>query len=286
MEQRRYLVRRINAEEISNAVASALIKANTHLPEDIMEALQAAISKETSSRARRFLEIILENNDLAANGGWALCQDTGMVVAEAEIGQNVFIAGDFNQAINQGVKTAYEQGYFRKSVVKDPFNRINSGDNTPAIIHACLVAGDNIKIALLPKGAGSENMGQLAMLKPSAGLDGVKDFIVKVVREAGPNPCPPIIVGVGVGGNMETAALLAKKALLRPVNQRHQRPDLASLETEMLERVNRLGIGPQGMGGYTTALAVNVEVYPTHIACLPVAVCLGCHSTRRVVVTI
>lgn len=279
-------MRRINAEEISDAVARALIMANTHLPEDIVEALQAAISKETSLRARRFLEILLENSDLAANEGWALCQDTGMVVAEVEVGQNVFIEGDFNQAINQGVKTAYERGYFRKSVVKDPFNRINSGDNTPAIIHACLVAGDDIKIALLPKGAGSENMGQLAMLKPSAGLDGVKDFIVKVVREAGPNPCPPIIVGVGAGGNMETAALLAKKALLRPVNKRHARPDLTSLETEMLELVNRLGIGPQGMGGYTTALAVNVEVYPTHIASLPVAVSLGCHSTRRVVVTI
>lgn len=279
-------MRRIKAEEISDAVARALIMANTSLPEDVIDALQAALEKESSARACRFLEIILENAELACSEGWALCQDTGMVVAEAEVGQEVYIEGDFSQAINQGVKTAYEQGYFRKSVVKDPFNRINSGDNTPAIIHTSLVAGEDIKIALLPKGAGSENMGQVAMLKPAAGLDGVKDFIIKVVQEAGPNPCPPIIVGVGTGGNMETAALLAKKALLRPVNQRHPRPDLAALETEMLEEVNRLGIGPQGMGGDTTALAVNIEVYPTHIASLPVAVSLGCHSTRRVVVTI
>jgi len=279
-------VRRIKAEKISDAVARALIEANTRLPEDVVYALQAALEKESSARARRFLEIILENAELACNEGWALCQDTGMVVAEVEVGQEVYIEGDFSQAINQGVKTGYERGYFRKSVVKDPFNRINSGDNTPAIIHTCLVPGEEIRIALLPKGAGSENMGQLAMLKPAAGLEGVKDFIIKVVREAGANPCPPIIVGVGAGGNMETAALLAKKALLRPVNQHHPRSDLAELEAEMLEEVNRLGIGPQGMGGDTTALAVNIEVYPTHIASLPAAVSLGCHSTRRMVVTI
>ncbi|MGS0763927.1 fumarate hydratase [Syntrophomonas curvata] len=279
-------MRRIKAEKISDAVARALIEANTHLPEDVVYALQAALEKESSARARRFLEIILENAELACNEGWALCQDTGMVVAEVEVGQEVYIEGDFSQAINQGVKTGYERGYFRKSVVKDPFNRINSGDNTPAIIHTCLVPGEEIRIALLPKGAGSENMGQLAMLKPAAGLEGVKDFIIKVVREAGANPCPPIIVGVGAGGNMETAALLAKKALLRPVNQHHPRSDLAELEAEMLEEVNRLGIGPQGMGGDTTALAVNIEVYPTHIASLPAAVSLGCHSTRRMVVTI
>lgn len=279
-------MRRIKAEEITDAVARAVITANTRLPEDVLIALQEAFKKESSARARRFLEIILENADLACNEGWALCQDTGMVVAEVELGQEVYIEGDFSQSINEGIRIGYEEGYFRKSVVKDPFNRINTGDNTPAIIHTSLVAGDKIKIALLPKGAGSENMGQLAMLKPAQGLKGVKDFIIKVVREAGPNPCPPIIVGVGIGGNMETAALLAKQALLRPVNQRHQRPDLAELESELLERINRLGIGPQGMGGDTTALAVNVEVYPTHIASLPVAVSLGCHSTRRVVITI
>lgn len=279
-------MRRIKAEKISDAVARALIEANTRLPEDVVYALQAALEKESSARARRFLEIILENAELACNEGWALCQDTGMVVAEVEVGQEVYIEGDFSQAINQGVRTGYERGYFRKSVVKDPFNRINSGDNTPAIIHTCLVPGEEIRIALLPKGAGSENMGQLAMLKPAAGLEGVKDFIIKVVREAGANPCPPIIVGVGAGGNMETAALLAKKALLRPVNQHHPRSDLAELEAEMLEEVNRLGVGPQGMGGDTTALAVNIEVYPTHIASLPAAVSLGCHSTRRMVVTI
>lgn len=279
-------MRHIEAEKISDAVARALIEANTRLPEDIVYALRAAREKESSARARRFLEIILENAELACNEGWALCQDTGMVVAEAEVGQEVYIEGDFVQAINQGVRAGYERGYFRQSVVKDPFNRINSGDNTPAIIHTCLVPGEELRIALLPKGAGSENMGQLAMLKPVAGLQGVKDFVIKVVREAGANPCPPIIVGVGVGGNMGTAALLAQKALLRPVNQHHPRFDLAKLEAEMLETINRLGIGPQGMGGDTTALAVNIEVYPTHIASLPAAVSLGCHSTRRIVVTI
>lgn len=279
-------MRLIKAEDISSAVAETVITANTHLPGDIISALEVALDKESSPRACRFLEIILENADLACNQGWALCQDTGMVVADVQVGQEVYIAGDLNQAINQGVKIGYEKGYLRKSVVKDPFHRINSGDNTPAIIHTTLVAGEQIKITILPKGAGSENMGQLTMLKPAAGVEGVKDFIVKVVQEAGPNPCPPIIVGVGAGGNMEYAALLAKKALMRPVDQRHQRPDLAALETEMLERVNALGIGPQGMGGDTTALAVNIEVYPTHIASLPVAVSLGCHSTRRVVVTL
>lgn len=280
-------MRQINVKQISQAVKEAVMQANTLLPADVIQALKAALDKESSPRARRFLEIILENADLAAHENMALCQDTGMVVVDVELGQEAILqGGGLVAAINQGIKEGYQQGFFRKSVVNDPFQRINTGDNTPAIVHCNVVEGDKLKITVLPKGAGSENMGQLGMLKPAQGINGVKDFILKVVKEAGGNPCPPIIVGVGVGGNMEKAALLSKKALLRPVNIRNSREDIARLEEEMLQVVNALGIGPQGMGGDTTALAVNIEVYPTHIASLPVAVNLGCHSTRRVMVEI
>lgn len=252
------------------------------LPEDILLALQQARARERSVRASGILDIILENAELAEKERIALCQDTGMVVVEMEIGSELLIEGDLEKAINEGIRTGYQEGYFRASVVRDPLNRINTGDNTPAIIHTRLVPGEGLTINLLPKGAGSENMGQIAMLKPSQGLPGIKDFVVKVVREAGSNPCPPIIVGVGIGGNMEKAALLAKEALLRPLNQMSPRPDLAALEQELLDMINATGIGPQGLGGDTTALGVNIEVYPTHIASLPVAVSLGCHSTRRI----
>ncbi|MPN36188.1 L(+)-tartrate dehydratase subunit alpha [bioreactor metagenome] len=194
--------------------------------------------------------------------------------------------GGLEGAINQGVSHGYRQGYLRKSVVGDPLTRVNTVDNTPAIVHIHLIPGDSLRITLLPKGAGSENMGQLVMLTPSAGIDGIKNFMLKVVREAAGNPCPPIIVGVGIGGNMEKAALLAKQALLREVGRSHPQPEIANLEAEMLEKINALGIGVQGLGGGTTALAVNIETYPTHIACLPVAVNLGCHSTRRITVEI
>jgi len=278
-------MRGISAEEISKAVGMAVIEANTKLPEDVRAALQMARIQESSPSAVHFLDIILENAQIAVQDKMALCQDTGMVVAHVELGQEVHVTGGgLEAAINQGIREGYQQGYLRKSVVNDPFERINTGDNTPAIIHIHLVAGEDLRITLLPKGAGSENMGQLTMLTPSAGIEGVKDFIIKVVKEAAGNPCPPIIVGVGVGGNMEKAALLAKHALLRQVGVPNPRPELAVLEEEMLQKINGLGIGVQGLGGNTTALAVHIETYPTHIACLPVAVNLGCHSTRRIVV--
>lgn len=278
-------MRQINVEQIKKAVESAVIEANTNLPEDVRAALQTALTKETSASGSRCLQIILENAQIAEQDKMALCQDTGMVVAHIELGQEVhLVGGEIENAVNQGIRDGYRRGYLRKSVVSDPFTRINTGDNTPAVIHIHLMAGEGLRIVLLPKGAGSENMGQLAMLKPSAGMEGVKEFILKVVREAEGNPCPPIIVGVGVGGNMEKAALLAKHALLREVGRPNAQPDLAALEEEMLQKVNDLRIGVQGLGGDTTALAVNIETYPTHIACLPVAVNLGCHSTRRITV--
>jgi len=276
-------MRQIKVDLIEAAVAQAVIDANTVLPKDVQGALQAARERETLPAAQRFLQIILENADIARRDRMALCQDCGMVVAHVKVGQEVhLIGGELEAAINQGIRTGYQRGYLRKSVVQDPLARVNTGDNTPAIVHISLVAGDVLQITLMPKGAGSENMGQLAMLKPSAGVEGVKEFILQVVRAAGGNPCPPLIVGVGIGGNMEKAALLAKHALLREVGHPNERPDLAELEMEMLARINATGIGVMGIGGNTTALAVNIETYPTHIACLPVAVNLGCHSTRRI----
>jgi len=275
-------MRKIHSDEVKERVREAVRQANTRLPEDVLQALQDARQRERSSRAQHIIDIILENAELAKEEGIALCQDTGMVVVEMELGTELLVEGDLEGAINEGIRTGYREGYFRASVVRDPLNRINTGDNTPAIIHTHLVPGEGLILNLLPKGAGSENMGQIAMLKPSQGLDGIKEFVLKVVREAGSNPCPPIIVGVGIGGNMEKAALLAKEALLRPLDQSNPRSDLAALEEELLAMINDTGIGPQGLGGDTTALGVNIEVYPTHIASLPVAVSLGCHSTRRV----
>ncbi|NLW91672.1 MAG: fumarate hydratase [Syntrophomonadaceae bacterium] len=275
-------MRRIQSNDVKERVRQAVLTANTQLPEDVLLALREARLRERSSRAAGILDIILENAHLAETEGIPLCQDTGMVVVEMELGSQLLVEGDLEAAINEGIRTGYQEGYFRASVVRDPLNRINTGDNTPAIIHTHLVPGDGLTINLLPKGAGSENMGQVAMLKPSQGLPGIKDFVLKVVTEAGPNPCPPIVVGVGIGGNMEKAALLAKEALLRPLNQSNPRPDLAVLEKELLGMINATGIGPQGLGGDTTALGVNIEVYPTHIASLPVAVSLSCHATRRI----
>ncbi|MEA1962105.1 MAG: fumarate hydratase [Bacillota bacterium] len=276
-------MREIHIEEIRKALEEAVVQANTVLPADIRQALERACESETLPRAQKLLQITLENATIAAEQQLAMCQDTGMVVVEIELGQDVHVVGGLmEEAINQGIRDGYERAYFRKSVVSDPFIRINTGDNTPAVIHTHLTAGDQMEIVVFPKGAGSENMCQLVMLKPSQGIQGVKEFVVKVVREASGNPCPPVLVGVGIGGNMEKAALLAKKALLREVGQRHPEEHLASLEEELLEQINTLGIGPQGLGGQTTALDVFVESYPTHIACLPVAVCLGCHATRRV----
>lgn len=274
-------MRQISTEEIKNKVCEAVIEANIKLPCDIREALEKAYEQE-EGRAQKILQILLENADMALQEKMPLCQDTGMVVVEVKLGQDVHITGgSLNNAINAGIREGYQKGYFRASVVNDPILRQNTGDNTPGIIHLEMVPGENVEISVFPKGAGSENMARLAMLKPAQGVSGIKEFVLNTVNEAGPNPCPPIIVGVGMGGNMEKAAYLAKKALMRPVNMRNDRPDLASLEEELLFLINGSNIGPQGLGGKTTALAVNIEAYPTHIASLPVAVNIGCHVTRR-----
>lgn len=280
-------MREILWTDIRKAVAGAVLRANTELPEDILEALQCAVVRERFPRARKILGTILDNALIARNQHMAMCQDTGLVAVSVSIGQDVhIIGGEIGAAINEGIRDGYREGYFRKSVVNDPIERINTGDNTPAVIHYQISTGSHLEIQVLPKGAGSENMGQLVMLKPADGIDGVRSFVIQVVENAGANACPPIIVGVGIGGNMEMAAWLAKKALLRPVNQRNPHDAIKALENAWLDQVNGLGIGPQGMGGDTTALAVNIETYPTHIASLPVAVSLGCHATRRVGVSL
>lgn len=275
-------MREIRVEEIIKAVAQLCQEANYYLGEDVKEALKQGLSKEESPQGQGILDCILENIKLAENKQMALCQDTGMAVVFLEIGQEILlVGGDWESAINAGVREGYAKGYLRKSVVKDPLLRENTGDNTPAVIHYQLVPGDKVKITVAPKGFGSENMSGIKMLKPAQGVEGVKGFVLHTVKEAGPNPCPPIVVGVGLGGTMEKAAFLAKKALLRPLNQRNPREELRQLEEELLEKINNLGIGPQGLGGRTTALAVAVESYPTHIAGLPVAVNINCHVARH-----
>lgn len=278
-------MRSIWVETVEQAVSQAVVRINTCLPPDIEKALAQALYKETNPAAAHCLQILLENTQIATEDKVPLCQDTGMVVVHLELGQDVHVkGGSLEEAINQGVRDGYQRGFLRKSIVQDPFQRINTGDNTPAIIHTRLVEGDQMRLVIAAKGAGSENMGQLAMLKPAAGIEGVKNFILKVVQEAGGNPCPPIIVGVGVGGNMEKATLMAKQAVLREIGRSNPHTAIAAMEAEMLARINALGIGVQGLGGETTALAVNIETYPTHMASLPVAVNLGCHSTRRVTI--
>jgi fumarate hydratase subunit alpha len=237
---------------------------------------------ETWDIAKGVLDKILVNADIAATERMPMCQDTGMTCVFIEIGQDVhIIGGSLEDAINSGVAAGYEEGYLRKSVVKDPLNRINTKDNTPAVIYYDIVTGDKFKITVAPKGFGSENMSQIKMLKPSDGLKGVKEFILKVVKEAGPNPCPPIVVGVGIGGTFDKAANLAKRAAVREINKVNSNPYYADLEKELIEEINKLGIGPQGFGGKTTALGINIETYPTHIAGLPVAVNINCHAARH-----
>ena len=239
-------------------------------------------SKEESwETASIILDQIIENFNIADENLQPICQDTGLACVFLSIGQDVHIKGNLEEAVNEGVRKGYSQGYLRKSVVSDPLNRVNTGDNTPAMIYYDICPGDKIKITVAPKGFGSENMSQIKMLKPSDGIEGVKDFVIKVVEDAGPNPCPPIVVGVGIGGTFDKAAYLAKKALMRPVDQRNSEDFYAELEEELLEKINALGIGPQGFGGRTTALAVNIEKFPTHIAGLPVAVNINCHVTRH-----
>ena len=273
-------MREIQVSAITETVARLCVSANRHLPADVQEAITRARAVEQWAPAQEILDRIRENYQIAANNEVAICQDTGMACVFLEIGQDVHLVGDLKEAVNEGVRQGYAQ-YLRKSVVRDPLDRVNTGDNTPAMLYTDLVPGDQVKITVAPKGFGSENMSQIKMLKPSDGLQGVKDFILKVVEDAGPNPCPPIVVGVGVGGTFDKAAYLAKKALMRPLGTHNETPFYAQLESEMLERVNALGIGPQGFGGRTTALAVNIEYLPTHIAGLPVAVNINCHVTRH-----
>ncbi|MGC7869925.1 fumarate hydratase [Desulfosporosinus sp. SYSU MS00001] len=280
-------MKEIHVDEIISAIRTLCMEANYNLSSDIMTGFHSALKKESSPLGQEVLERLIENADIAHKEQVPMCQDTGMAVLFVEIGQDLHIAGgSLTDALNEGVRQGYEQGFLRKSVVKDPFDRVNTGDNTPAIIHYDIVPGDVLRLIVAPKGFGSENMGGLKMCKPSEGLQGAMDFVVDTVDRAGGNPCPPIIVGVGVGGTMEKATFLAKKSLLREVGIHNQDERLAKIEKELLERINGLGIGPQGFGGVTTALAVNLEVYPTHIAGMPVAVNIGCHATRHKEITL
>ncbi|HFD40759.1 MAG TPA: fumarate hydratase [Anaerolineae bacterium] len=276
-------MKEIHTDQITETVARLCIESNYYLGEDVLATLRRYREAEVSPVGREVLDQILENADIARNEQMPLCQDCGLTVIFVELGQDVHIVGGgLNEAITEGVRRGYEKGYLRKSMVEHPFSsRINTRDNTPPVIHTTVIPGDELKITVVPKGGGSENMTRLAMLKPADGREGVIDFVVESVRKAGANPCPPIIVGVGIGGSAEKAMLLAKHSLLRKVGQPSPDPEAAELEAELLERVNRIGIGPQGLGGITTALAVHVETFPCHIASLPVAVNLQCHSARH-----
>ena len=274
-------MRNIQAAQITDTVRRLCIQANCHLTEDVKGCIRNCRACETFPVAQNILDQIIENYEIADANDVPVCQDTGMACVFIDVGQDVHIEGALEEAIHEGVRLGYAEGYLRKSVVRDPIDRVNTGDNTPAMIYYSIVPGDQVHITVAPKGFGSENMSQIKMLKPSDGVQGVKDFVLKVVEEAGPNPCPPIVVGVGIGGTFDKAALMAKKALLRPVNVRHEEEFWANLEDELLEKINALGIGPQGFGGRTTALAVNIEKCPTHIAGLPVAVNINCHVTRH-----
>ncbi len=275
-------MREIQASEITEAIERLCIEANQVLPEDVKQAIGKCRACEDGEIACQILDNIIENYKIAEEEQVPICQDTGMACVFLEIGQDVHIAGgDLTEAVNEGVRRGYEKGYLRKSVVKDPVRRGNTGDNTPAMLYTEIVPGDQIRITVGPKGFGSENMSAIRMFKPSAGLQGIKDFILETVEAAGPNPCPPMVVGVGIGGTFDKAALLAKKALMRPIDSRNSDPFYGELEEEMLEKINELGIGPQGFGGRTTAIGLNIETMPTHIAGMPCAINISCHVTRH-----
>jgi fumarate hydratase subunit alpha len=276
-------VREIQTDQITSAVAQLCIESNYYLGQDVLDALHTARENEVSPVGREVLDQILENARIADEQQMPLCQDCGLTVVFVELGQDAHIAGgDLNAAITEGVRQGYQDGYLRKSMVERPFSaRINTKDNTPPVIHTTIVPGDQLRLIVAPKGGGSENMSQLGMLKPADGREGVIRFVVESVRKAGANPCPPIIVGVGIGGSAEKTMWLAKHALLREVGQPNPDPELGDLEAEILDRVNRIGIGPQGFGGLTTALAVHAETFPCHIASMPVAVNIQCHSARH-----
>ena len=274
-------MREFDVKLVTDAVAKLCIDANYNIPQDVLEKLKFSCENEESPVAKDILTQIIENDILAKETKVPMCQDTGLTVVFLEIGRDVQLNGDIYEAVQEGVRIGYKDGYLRKSMVKDPFNRVNTGDNTPAIIHTKLVEGDKVKIIIAPKGGGSENMSTVTMMKPSDGLKGVKEFILNFIDKAGGNPCPPIVVGVGIGGNLEKSALLAKEALLRDVSDVNSDENLRTLEEELLRDINKLGIGPMGLGGRTTALAVEVKVHPCHIAQLPLAININCHAARH-----
>lgn len=275
-------MREIKASTITDVIERLCMEANQVLPQDIKDAISTCRSQEDGDIACGILDNIIENYQIAENEQVPICQDTGMACVFLEIGQDVHITdGDLIEAVNEGVRRGYTKGYLRKSVVKDPVRRGNTGDNTPAMRYTEIVPGEQIKVTVGPKGFGSENMSAIRMFKPSAGIQGIKDFIIETVETAGPNPCPPMVVGVGIGGTFDKAALLAKKALMRPVDTSNPDPYYADLEKEMLQKINELGIGPQGFGGRTTAIGLNIETMPTHIAGMPCAINISCHVTRH-----
>lgn len=275
-------MREVYVNEIIDAVKDLCINSNYFLSDDIKNGLLKSEEEETWDLAKDVLNKIIINSDIARREHMPMCQDTGMACVFLEIGQDVHIIGGLlEEAINEGVRRGYDEGLLRKSVVKDPIDRVNTKDNTPAVIHYDIVAGDKIKITVAPKGFGSENMSKIKMLKPADGIDGVKEFIIETVKEAGPNPCPPMVIGIGIGGTFEKAAYLSKKALIRSIDERNKSDFYKKLEIELLDTINKLGIGPQGFGGRTTAIGLNIETYPTHIAGLPVAVNISCHATRH-----
>ena len=274
-------MRIIKSSEITKVVRDMCIKANIYLGEDVVESLKENKEKENSELGKNILNILIKNCEIAKEKQMPICQDTGMAVFFVSIGQDVHVEGkNISDAINEGVKQGYEDGFLRKSVVT-PIDRKNTQDNTPAIIHYDIVEGDKITIEFAPKGFGSENMSKMKMLKPSDGTKGIQKFIIETVKEAGPNPCPPIVVGVGIGGTIEKCAQIAKKSLLRDIGQHNKDENIKNLEIQILKEINNLGIGPQGLGGNTTALAVNIETFPTHIAGLPVVVNINCHAARH-----
>jgi len=276
------MMKYLDLTKVTDAVEKMCMDANFYLGSDVLDSLREISKTEVSPVGKNILNQIVTNHELAKENQVPMCQDTGIVVVFLEIGTKVHIDGDIYEAINEGIRRGYENGYLRKSVVKDPLDRINTKDNTPGIIHTKLIPGsDKVKIIVAPKGGGSENMSAIRMLKPADGIEGIKKFVVETIKNAGGNPCPPIIIGVGIGGSFEKSALLAKEALMRDVNDSSKNPINAKLEKELLELVNKTGVGPMGLGGRNTAIAVKVETYPCHIASLPVAININCHAARH-----
>jgi len=275
-------MREVSTKDIIKAVRDLCIDANYYLGKDVEDALRKAYDQEESPVGKATLKQILDNVEISKRGEFPMCQDTGNAVVFVDMGDQVLIKdGNLFEAINEGVRQGYKEGYLRKSILSDPIERKNTGDNTPAVIHLDIVKGDKLKIIVAPKGGGSENMSEVKMMKPSDGVEGVKNFVIDMVKRSGSNPCPPVIVGVGIGGSFEKCAEMAKRALLRPIGSKHPNPFYANLEAELLEKVNKLGIGPQGFGGTQTALAVHIETYPCHIATFPAAVNINCHVARH-----